>query len=149
MLAVVERERSCLGRSSPYTADMPARQMMMEPSGGERRVVVVPKKPLQSSVNQQKLECQEPPLQEPKKGAGRRRVRGKGKGGSSAQTMAQSHVEHIGLDVVAPPVSTKGIGFQRRPGFGVVGTKCIVKANHFLAELPDKDLNHYDVSFGR
>ncbi|KAH7681813.1 eukaryotic translation initiation factor 2C protein [Dioscorea alata] len=146
MLAVVERERSCLGRSSPYTADMPARQMMMEPSGGERRVVVVPKKPLQSSMNQQKLECREPPLQEPKKGAGRRRVRGRGKGGASAQTLAQSHVEHVGLDVVAPPVSTKGIGFQRRPGFGVVGTKCIVKANHFLAELPDKDLNHYDVT---
>ncbi|KAM0944836.1 hypothetical protein DsansV1_C11g0113151 [Dioscorea sansibarensis] len=145
MLAVIERERSCLGRSPPYTADMPARQMMMEPSGGERHVVVVPKKPLQSSVNQQKLECPEPPLQEPKKGAGRRRVRGRGKGGASAQTLAHSRVEHVVLDV-APPVSTKGIGFQRRPGFGVVGTKCIVKANHFLAELPDKDLNHYDVT---
>ncbi|KAF9614273.1 hypothetical protein IFM89_016565 [Coptis chinensis] len=26
------------------------------------------------------------------------------------------------------------------------GTKCIVKANHFLVELPDKDLNHYHVA---
>jgi hypothetical protein len=28
-----------------------------------------------------------------------------------------------------------------------MGQKCIVKANHFFAELPDKDLHQYDVSF--
>ncbi|KAG0498942.1 hypothetical protein HPP92_003633 [Vanilla planifolia] len=38
------------------------------------------------------------------------------------------------------------MAFHRRPGFGQVGTKCVVKANHFLAQLPDKDLSHYDVS---
>ncbi|KAI3981946.1 hypothetical protein MKX01_018852 [Papaver californicum] len=44
------------------------------------------------------------------------------------------------------PVSNKGLMFQRRPGFGQLGTKCIVKANHFLIELSDNtDLIHYDV----
>jgi hypothetical protein len=27
-----------------------------------------------------------------------------------------------------------------------MGQRCIVKANHFFAELPDKDLHQYDVS---
>ncbi|KAG6582337.1 Protein argonaute 10 [Cucurbita argyrosperma subsp. argyrosperma] len=42
--------------------------------------------------------------------------------------------------------SSKSLSFAPRPGFGQVGTKCIVKANHFFAELPDKDLNQYDVT---
>jgi eukaryotic translation initiation factor 2C len=41
----------------------------------------------------------------------------------------------------------KNSNFAPRPGFGTLGTKCIVKANHFLADLPTKDLNQYDVSF--
>ncbi|KAJ7954827.1 Argonaute family protein [Quillaja saponaria] len=44
------------------------------------------------------------------------------------------------------PSSSKCLSFAPRPGFGQVGTKCIVKANHFFAELPDKDLNQYDVT---
>lgn len=44
------------------------------------------------------------------------------------------------------PTSSKSLSFAPRPGFGSVGTKCIVKANHFFAQLPDKDLNQYDVS---
>ncbi|XP_057429947.1 protein argonaute 10-like isoform X2 [Lotus japonicus] len=44
------------------------------------------------------------------------------------------------------PSSSKSLSFAPRPGFGQVGAKCIVKANHFFAELPDKDLNHYDVA---
>ncbi|MED6121941.1 Protein argonaute 10 [Stylosanthes scabra] len=44
------------------------------------------------------------------------------------------------------PTSSKSLSFARRPGYGQVGTKCIVKANHFFAELPDKDLNQYDVT---
>ncbi|KAF5752337.1 protein argonaute 10 [Tripterygium wilfordii] len=44
------------------------------------------------------------------------------------------------------PTSSKSLSFAPRPGYGQVGTKCIVKANHFLAELPEKDLNHYDVT---
>lgn len=44
------------------------------------------------------------------------------------------------------PSSSKSLSFAPRPGYGQLGTKCIVKANHFFAELPDKDLNQYDVS---
>lgn len=44
------------------------------------------------------------------------------------------------------PTSSKSLSFAPRPGYGQVGAKCIVKANHFFAELPDKDLNQYDVS---
>ncbi|GLT99539.1 hypothetical protein SLE2022_169740 [Rubroshorea leprosula] len=44
------------------------------------------------------------------------------------------------------PTSSKSLSFAPRPGYGQLGTKCIVKANHFFAELPDKDLNQYDVT---
>lgn len=44
------------------------------------------------------------------------------------------------------PTSSRSLSLVRRPGYGQVGTKCIVKANHFFAELPEKDLNQYDVS---
>lgn len=44
------------------------------------------------------------------------------------------------------PSSSKSLTFPMRPGFGQLGTKCIVKANHFLADLPEKDLNQYDVT---
>ncbi|CAL9146033.1 unnamed protein product [Musa hybrid cultivar] len=45
---------------------------------------------------------------------------------------------------VAP--SSKSLRFPLRPGKGSCGVKCVVKANHFVAELPDKDLHQYDVS---
>ncbi|KAJ9140921.1 hypothetical protein P3X46_031512 [Hevea brasiliensis] len=45
-----------------------------------------------------------------------------------------------------PPASCKSLFmFHRRPGYGQLGTKCMVKANHFLAEIPDADLSHYSV----
>ncbi|XP_057959828.1 protein argonaute 10-like isoform X1 [Malania oleifera] len=44
------------------------------------------------------------------------------------------------------PSSSKSRNFAQRPGYGQVGTRCVVKANHFFAQLPDKDLNHYDVT---
>lgn len=45
-----------------------------------------------------------------------------------------------------PPVSSKAIRCPPRPGFGSYGRKIIVKANHFLADIADRDLRHYDVS---
>ncbi|PUZ78411.1 hypothetical protein GQ55_1G450400 [Panicum hallii var. hallii] len=48
--------------------------------------------------------------------------------------------------VPAIPSSTKSLRFPLRPGKGSVGTSCLVKANHFFAELPDRDLHQYDVS---
>lgn len=47
--------------------------------------------------------------------------------------------------VPATPTSSKSIRFPLRPGKGSIGTRCLVKANHFFAELPDKDLHQYDV----
>ncbi|KMZ67758.1 Protein argonaute 1A [Zostera marina] len=42
--------------------------------------------------------------------------------------------------------STNHMRFPPRPGKGSSGTKCMVKANHFMAELPKKDLHQYDVT---
>ncbi|KAJ0968996.1 hypothetical protein J5N97_021873 [Dioscorea zingiberensis] len=41
---------------------------------------------------------------------------------------------------------SKSMRFPQRPGTGSLGSKCVVKANHFFTELPDKDLHQYDVS---
>lgn len=46
-----------------------------------------------------------------------------------------------------PPASSKVVRFQQRPGFGTIGRKIQVKANHFLVQVSDRDLHHYDVSF--
>ncbi|XP_022137005.1 protein argonaute 1 isoform X2 [Momordica charantia] len=48
--------------------------------------------------------------------------------------------------IQAAPPSSKSMRFPLRPGKGSNGTRCIVKANHFFAELPDKDLHQYDVT---
>ncbi|KAL2340457.1 hypothetical protein Fmac_008397 [Flemingia macrophylla] len=39
----------------------------------------------------------------------------------------------------------KGVVFHQRPGYGHLGTKCLVKANHFLADISVSDLTHYNV----
>ncbi|KAK1259791.1 Protein argonaute PNH1 [Acorus gramineus] len=107
------------------------------------------KKPLQNCMNRQKLEPEtvvrecRVPLEEAKKGPCRRRGRGRGGKGNAVRALEAPLAVNIQL---GPPVSSKGVTFPRRPGFGQLGTKCIVKANHFLAELPDKDLIQYDVT---
>ncbi|XP_059627105.1 protein argonaute MEL1-like [Cornus florida] len=45
-----------------------------------------------------------------------------------------------------PPASSKALRVPMRPGWGTVGRKCFVRANHFLVEVADRDLHHYDVS---
>lgn len=47
---------------------------------------------------------------------------------------------------IPPPASSKAVRPPPRPGFGKLGMKVIIKANHFLVEVADRDLNHYDVS---
>lgn len=44
------------------------------------------------------------------------------------------------------PSSAKAIRFPDRPGFGRLGRKIQVRANHFQVQVADKDLHHYDVS---
>ncbi|KAG1335528.1 hypothetical protein COCNU_03G016470 [Cocos nucifera] len=147
MLAVVERDSSFRPLPSPSPSpsyEMPLRHLAKDPARGEKHVVS--KKPFQNSINQQQQQQLESHITLPvaaKKSSGRRRGRGRAKVAAESP-LAKPEMEtgvHAG-----PPVSSRGIGFLRRPGFGQVGTKCIVKANHFLAELPDKDLIQYDVA---
>lgn len=46
------------------------------------------------------------------------------------------------------PASSKAleVKFAPRPGYGKSGARCVIRANHFLVELKDRDLHHYDVS---
>ena len=58
----------------------------------------------------------------------------------------EEHKLAAGHQVVpAIPASSKSLRFPLRPGKGSVGIRCLVKANHFFAQLPDRDLHHYDV----
>ncbi|KAL6281772.1 hypothetical protein ACE6H2_018653 [Prunus campanulata] len=50
------------------------------------------------------------------------------------------------IQPAAPAPSSKSVRFPLRPGKGSTGIRCTVKANHFFAELPDKDLHQYDVT---
>uniref|UniRef100_A0A251TIB3 Uncharacterized protein n=1 Tax=Helianthus annuus TaxID=4232 RepID=A0A251TIB3_HELAN len=43
------------------------------------------------------------------------------------------------------PPANKSLRFPLRPRKGRIRESCIVKANHFFAELPDKDLHQYDL----
>ncbi|KAE8779912.1 Protein argonaute 12 [Hordeum vulgare] len=44
------------------------------------------------------------------------------------------------------PVSSKAEKFPARPGFGTIGRRCRVRANHFLVQVADKEIYHYDVA---
>lgn len=63
-------------------------------------------------------------------------------------TLQATAADVAGTSQVVPalPMSSKGMRFPMRPGMGKSGMRCIVKANHFFAQLPDKDLHQYDVS---
>lgn len=45
------------------------------------------------------------------------------------------------------PSSSKKLSTPARPGFGTIGRKSVIKANHFLVDLGQKDPYQYDVSF--
>ncbi|KAJ4746619.1 Argonaute family protein [Rhynchospora pubera] len=76
-------------------------------------------------------------------------------GSSSSSAQVEQQLQQLSIQgqgsssqaiQVAPPPSSKSVRFPLRPGKGTYGERCIVKANHFFAELPDKDLHQYDVS---
>ncbi|MFS7989508.1 putative post-transcriptional gene silencing PAZ-Argonaute family [Helianthus anomalus] len=50
------------------------------------------------------------------------------------------------LAVPLVPSSSKKLSTPARPGFGTMGRKCVVKANHFLVDLGQKDPYQYDVA---
>ncbi|XWS48203.1 hypothetical protein CRYUN_Cryun13aG0053700 [Craigia yunnanensis] len=62
------------------------------------------------------------------------------------QLQHHSIQQEVGRAIQPVPPSSKSVRFPLRPGKGCNGTKCTVKANHFFAELPDKDLHQYDVT---
>lgn len=42
--------------------------------------------------------------------------------------------------------SSKSVMPPKRPGFGTTGVKTVVRANHFLVQLAERDFHHYDVA---
>lgn len=65
----------------------------------------------------------------------------------AARSEAQPAPEQQNQPQQPPPVSSKGIVHPARPGYGKLGKKVMVRANHFVVQVPDKDtICHYDVS---
>lgn len=65
---------------------------------------------------------------------------------SQASTSTPTVVTAMENLVQVPPSSSKSVKFPSRPGLGTLGMKCVVRANHFLVNVADIDLHHYDVS---
>ncbi|KAH9700180.1 protein argonaute 5 [Citrus sinensis] len=69
---------------------------------------------------------------------------------SSVSTLVEETEQKLTLAAPAaatlPPSSSQAMRFPVRPGFGTVGKKCVVRANHFMVQLAERDIHHYDVS---
>ncbi|CAM0875451.1 unnamed protein product [Alopecurus aequalis] len=68
-----------------------------------------------------------------------------------AAVEGQTKLQESQAVVAAPgrsllPVSSRAEKFPARPGFGTVGKRCRVRANHFLVQIADNDIHHYDVA---
>ncbi|CAN6692256.1 unnamed protein product [Malus baccata var. baccata] len=63
-----------------------------------------------------------------------------------AEALLISEMEQKLTLTTPPPSSSKAVRHPPRPGYGKVGEKVQVRANHFLVEVADRDLHHYDVS---
>ncbi|CAN6308884.1 unnamed protein product [Urochloa humidicola] len=61
---------------------------------------------------------------------------------AAAAAVAASDTEDVDL----APVSKKGLAHPARPGLGTVGKKVMIRANHFLVDVADNNLFHYDVA---
>ena len=111
----------------------------------QKHVVISTRKPLQNSMIQQTsadiMPSNDERLENAKLSSGRRKGRRRGKGAKVEQ------LQEPKLDLsMGSHDSSKGLVFHRRPGYGQLGRKCMVKANHFLAQVPDTDLSQYSVS---
>ena len=58
---------------------------------------------------------------------------------------AKAPISKESENLTLTPSSSKSIKPPPRPGFGRIGLKCEVKANHFLVQLDDRDFYHFDV----
>ncbi|CAA0815012.1 Protein argonaute 5 [Striga hermonthica] len=54
--------------------------------------------------------------------------------------------QKLTVSATPTPVSSKALRPPARPGIGRLGKSVLVKANHFLVSVADRDLTHYDVS---
>ena len=61
------------------------------------------------------------------------------------QHSSSSSEQVTGIEV--PPLTSKAITLPRRPGYGTLGKKCMVRASHFQVEVEDRDYCQYNVSF--
>lgn len=105
---------------------------------------VISRAPLQESRNQNSVSRILSRCDGRMEEAKRRRGRRKGKG-----VQMEKMLEIGGNNNNNPPSSSSSdrrLSFPTRPGYGQLGTKCIVKANHFVAELSDRNLSQYTVS---
>lgn len=68
---------------------------------------------------------------------------------ASALSLDLAEKVQITPETTLPPASSKAVTHPLRPGFGQAGKKITVRANHFLVQVADRDLYHYDVSFFR
>ncbi|XP_057968786.1 protein argonaute PNH1-like isoform X2 [Malania oleifera] len=125
---------------------MPQRQIK-EP---EHKRVASRNKPIQNNMTQQPSSQFshdiKDKLEDAKKSSsdmGRRKARRRAKG-TKAGRLQDTKLEF--LQMGCPASSKNNLLFHRRPGYGQLGTKCIVKANHFLAEVPMSDLSQYSVT---
>nr|CAD1818338.1 unnamed protein product [Ananas comosus var. bracteatus] len=66
--------------------------------------------------------------------------------GAPAAAAAKQEEAAAAVPVARPPASSRAVKYTPRPGFGTVGTRCVVRANHFLVQVADADLCHYDVA---
>lgn len=64
----------------------------------------------------------------------------------STEALSSEIEEKLTLQSRPAPSSSKAIRFPDRPGYGRLGRKIQVRANHFQLQVAEKDFHHYDVS---
>ncbi|KAL3535803.1 hypothetical protein ACH5RR_004264 [Cinchona calisaya] len=103
---------------------------------------LISRTPLQESMNQNSQSEMFQTCEDNQNSVIKRRRRRRGKG------IQLEKIQDItsGIRVMSAPSSEKSLTFPRRPGYGTIGTKCVVKANHFIAEISEKNLCHYSVT---
>ncbi|XP_027072355.1 protein argonaute PNH1 [Coffea arabica] len=107
---------------------------------------LISRTPLQEAMNQntqsETFKTCEDNTEDTKNSVGKRRRRRRGKG-TQLEKIQDITSE---ICVVSPPLSERSLTFPCRPGYGTRGSKCVVKANHFIAEISEKSLCHYSVT---
>ncbi|GLT28951.1 hypothetical protein SLA2020_038510 [Shorea laevis] len=105
---------------------------------------VISREPLKASMNLKKSSRRIPKIEDSlevsKKGEVMRNGKRRGKG-NKVDRLQGTKLE----STLSSATPCKNLMFHGRPDYGQLGTKCMVKANHFLAEIPGSDLSHYSV----